>query len=161
MQLCAKYVKFHHWCCNSVLCRNGSAFQQLSHQGVDTAHDERAKLITHSDRREDALSLSLSLSFFSSGFLSLSINIYHIIFSFTPKIPFSVFSYFSSLCLYVVEFYLLLYILPFLLSLPLLLTQYTLRSHHLFPHPSVSWGCFTGVPAMSWAGLGMSITGLW
>lgn len=36
----------------------------------------------------------------------------------------------------------------------------TLSSHHPFPHSSVSWGCFTSVPAMSLAGLGMSITGL-
>lgn len=38
---------------------------------------------------------------------------------------------------------------------------YTCCIHNLFPRPTVSWGCFTGAPAMSRAGLGMSITRLW
>lgn len=46
-------------------------------------------------------------------------------------------------------------------SLTLIYTHRTLCSHHLFPRSSVSWGCFTGVPAMSLAWLWMSITGLW
>lgn len=34
-------------------------------------------------------------------------------------------------------------------------------SHHPFPYSSISWGCFTRVPAISLAGPEMSITGLW
>lgn len=34
-------------------------------------------------------------------------------------------------------------------------------SHHPFPYSSISWGCFTRVPAISLAWPEMSITGLW
>lgn len=73
-----------------------------------TLHLGKEQNSSHSDRREDALSFSLSFS--SLLAFSSSVNIYQIIFSFTFWIPFSLCSHtFSNLSLYVLELYLLLY----------------------------------------------------
>lgn len=95
-----------------MLGHTGAAFEQLLHKGVHTALEERAKLITQSDRQEDALSLFIhflkshfSLLDFFPSVLSILLNFicyfvtlcYTVTISFTHTVHTSSFS--LSICL--------------------------------------------------------------
>lgn len=137
LSVCLKSVSLRVYVKGIQVCAQCVKIQH-SRQVVDTALGERAKHIAPSDREN-----SLSLSKYKSD---------NLLFTFSILISPPIF----PLVVVVVS----LSLLCFSHSTSHLHIQCTLSSHHLFPRPSVSWGCFTGVPAMSLARLGMSITGL-